>query len=36
MVRANPPSIPPLATGKILGDKFEILSVLGEGGAGTV
>jgi serine/threonine protein kinase len=36
MARANPPSIPPLASGKILGDKFEILAVLGEGGAGTV
>ncbi len=30
------PSIPPLASGRVLGDKFEILAVLGEGGAGTV
>ena len=28
--------MPPLASGKVLGDKFEIHSVLGEGGAGIV
>ncbi|HEY2515412.1 MAG TPA: serine/threonine protein kinase, partial [Polyangiaceae bacterium] len=30
------PSIPPLAPGAKLGDRFEVLGILGEGGAGTV
>jgi serine/threonine protein kinase len=36
MPRASSPSIPPLDAGAILGDKFEVLGVLGEGGAGIV
>jgi serine/threonine-protein kinase len=33
---ARAPSVPPLSAGKMLGDKFEILAVLGEGGTGIV
>ncbi len=36
MPRAPAPSIPPLAAGVVLADKFEVLGILGEGGAGTV
>jgi serine/threonine protein kinase len=36
MARPSSPSTPPLATGMRLGDRFEVLGVLGEGGAGTV
>ena len=30
------PSIPPLATGAVVSDRFEVLGILGEGGAGIV
>src|SRR5580693_4973744 len=36
MSRSILPSVPPLAMGKMLGDKFQIGAVLGEGGAGIV
>jgi eukaryotic-like serine/threonine-protein kinase len=36
MARSSSPSTPPLAMGMRLDDRFEVLGVLGEGGAGTV
>jgi eukaryotic-like serine/threonine-protein kinase len=36
MPRTSSPSMPPLAAGAVLADKFEVRSVLGEGGAGIV
>ena len=36
MPRSSSPSIPPLSAGAVIGDKFEVLGVLGEGGAGIV
>jgi serine/threonine protein kinase len=36
MPRSSSPSIPPLASGAVLADKFEVLGILGEGGAGVV
>jgi serine/threonine protein kinase len=36
MTRSSFPSVPPLARGNVLADKFEIRDVLGEGGAGIV
>jgi serine/threonine-protein kinase len=36
MPRTTAPSVPPLASGVTLAERFEILGILGEGGAGTV
>jgi serine/threonine-protein kinase len=36
MARPPAPSVPPLPAGTALGDRFEVLGILGEGGTGTV
>ena len=36
MTRSSLPSAPPISAGRLIGDKFEILDVLGEGGTGIV